>query len=693
MMDTIMPTTRRSFLAAAAATASLTNCSLRAFAAGGLGGTQTQSQVKLGATNWQDQGVIDLTHSPHARLRAVPVRAVTIHRGFWQQRRRTNVEQSLPSMHTLLEQHGRMTNFSRLRGQSSAPQTGPVYADSDVYKWTEAASWAQIGDQTGSGQHPELFAAHIDGITRLLESAQEPSGYLNTYYVAERASLRMTPETQTRGHELYNLGHLIQAAVAQYRATGNARLLEVSLRMVNGYLLPNYGPDRKPIVSGHPEIEMSLIELYRITGDRRHLDLAGYILEGDKRVSLTRDQITYMFCGVPFTSRTHLEGHAVRAMYACCGATDYYLETGDAKYLDTLSKLFNDLVTDQMYVNGGVGARRKDEAFGDPFELPNLTAYGESCAAIGNMMWNFRMLHATADARHADVIERALYNGINSGMSLDGRTYCYRNPLAFEASDPRPIRNAWYDTSCCPPNLERTFASLPGYMYSTNGSGLYVHLYHASTLDWRLESGLPLRVEQATDYPWDGRVTLTVSPAHATDFTLYLRIPAWAQAAKVSVAGKPVTGIVPGEYLAIQRSWQPGEVVVLDLPMSVRTLIADHRVAEDQGRVAVERGPLVYCIESPDQQATGVASLRVDATRPAAEVFTVRHRSDLLGGVNTLEHHGTAMVSSVAEMAGSHPLYAAAMPVTPKPQTLTMIPYYAWANRGTSDMAVWIETA
>ena len=321
-------------------------------------------------------------------------------------------------------------------------------------------------------------------------ATQEPSGYLNTYYQDDRKPLRMQYDTQTTGHELYCIGHMLQGAIAYYRATGDRILLDAGIRFVDRFLLPNYGPgaNQKGIVAGHPEIEMALIELHRTTGNDKYLHLAGYILHGDERIPLRPQQITYMFCGIPFTARTKLEGHAVRAMYACCGATDYYLETGDQAYWKTLSTLWDDLTRHQLYVTGGVGARESDEAFGDAYELPNARAYGESCAAIGMMMWNWRMLAASGEARFSDVVERALYNGINSGMSLDGTTYCYRNPLAFDPSgDPSDrnapenfIRNPWYDTTCCPPNLERTFASLPGYFYSTSADGIYVHLYDNS---------------------------------------------------------------------------------------------------------------------------------------------------------------------------------------------------------------------
>ena len=492
---------------------------------------------------WKDQGVENLVKSPHAKLRNIPVRAVTIKDGFWSPRRKTNVTKSIPTMHDLLEANGRMNNFRRLVGKSKAEQHGPVFSDSDIYKWAEAVGFAMQ-----SGDLADLRPT-VDKMIDEVVAVQEPSGYLNTYYQDDRKNLRMQPQTQTTGHELYNIGHMLQGAIAYYRGTGDRKLLDAGVRFVNDFLIAGYGPaPKQPIVSGHPEIEMGLIELYRTTGDKRQLDLAGYILQGDERIKLPEHRTIYMYSGTPFTSRTKLEGHAVRAMYACCGATDYYLETGDERYWKTLTTLWEDLTQHQMYISGGVGARSDGEAFGDAYELPNARAYGESCAAIGNMMWNWRMLAATGEAKFTDVIERALYNGINSGMSLDGTLYCYRNPLAFDPSTGDKIRNPWYDVTCCPPNLERTLASLPGYFYSTSSDGIYAHLYDNSELDWHLENGTGLRVSQKTSYPWDGKVEITVTPAQASDFTFYLRIPGWADNAQVTVNGKAVAGAKSGEY-------------------------------------------------------------------------------------------------------------------------------------------------
>src|SRR6266699_2217215 len=568
---------RRGFISSALSTAALSSLSPRElFAKGGAVGPGTQATTQreipplVDNPGWKEQGVENLTKSRYAKLRNVPVHAVTIKTGFW--------------------------GLRRLIGKSQGAQSGPVYSDSDVYKWIEAAGFA-----LQSGDRPELRAT-VEKLIDDVVSAQEPGGYLNTYYVNDHASQRMLPQTQTTGHELYNMGHMLQGAIAYYRATGDRKMLDAGIRFVNDFLIPNYGREpKKPIVSGHPEIELALIELYRITGDKLQLDLAGYILRGDERIKLPTGRTVYMFSGTPFASRTKLEGHAVRAMYACCGATDYYMETGDVSYWKTLNTLWDDMTRTKMYVTGGVGPREAGEAFGDAYELPNYRAYGESCAAIGHMMWNWRMLADTGDAKFTDVIEHAPYNGINSGVSLDGTLYCYRNPLAFDPSTGEKIRNPWYDTTCCPPNLERTLASLPGYFYSTSNDGIYLHLYDNSDLDWHLENGTGLKVTQETNYPWDGGVKVGITPAKAAEFTFHLRIPGWAEHAQVAVNGKTVTGAKPGEYLPIQRRWAPGDVIHAQFEMTPQVLEANPHVVDDAGRVAVQRGPLIYCLEQLDQ--------------------------------------------------------------------------------------------
>lgn len=629
----------------------------------------------------RDGGVLDLRKSPHARLRGVPVRAVTIRDGFWSARRKVNVERSIPTMLDLLEEHGVLDNFRRLSGRKQAPRRGPLYTDSDIYKWIEAAAFV-----LQSEDRPEL-RAKVDRVVDEILAAQEPTGYLNTYYVDERKALRFTEVT--RSHETYNLGHLLQAAVALYRANGDRRLLDAGIKFVN-YLMDNFGRSKRPLSSDHPEIELALVELYRTTGDRRYLDFAAYFLEGDgERLKLTPRDIVYMFSGKPFTARTKLEGHAVRAMYAASGATDYFLETGDAAYWKTLERLWEDMTRRKMYITGGVGSRAVGEAFGEPYELPNQLAYTESCAAIGNLMWNWRMLAATAEARFADVLERALYNGVNSGMSLDGTLYCYRNPLELVGNPEDKIRNPWYSTTCCPPNLERILASLPGYFYSTNAEGLYVHLYDNNELDWRLENGTALRVRQTTRYPWDGKVTIEVQPASPAEFTLFLRIPEWSARTQVAVNGAPAAGARAGAYLPLRRQWKAGDTVSLSFDVSPRLTAANPRVRDSFGRLAVERGPLVYAMEEIDQKGAGsLFDLRLDlaAGRPR---FSERYLPDKLGGIVELRHPGI----EITPPSAGRPLYEPFRP-TAKAQglarELVLIPYYAFANREPTAMAVWI---
>jgi hypothetical protein len=627
--------------------------------------------------DWRSEGVLNLQHSPRAKILNVPVHAVKMGSGFWTPRREVNVEKSIPTMLDLLESHGAVDNFRRLSGKKNVPRQGPLYTDSDVYKWMEAVAFV-----LQSGDNPKLRAT-FDRLTGEILAAQEPNGYLNTYWSGELASKRFTE--MHRGHELYCLGHLLQAAIAYYRATGNTRLMDGGIKFVN-YLIADFGPDKRPLLTGHPELEMALVELYRTTGDKRFLTLAGYLLHGDgERLKLTPAQLTYMFSGKPFTSRTHLEGHAVRAMYACCGATDYYMETGEGAYWNTLQTLWSDMVSHKMYITGGVGSRAQGEAFGQSYELPNLLAYTESCAAIGNMMWNWRLLAATGDAQYTDVIERALYNGVNSGMSLSGNMYCYRNPLELTGDPSDKIRNPWYDTTCCPPNLERILGSLPGYMYGVSNDGVYVHLYHDSALDWRLADGTGLKLSQTTKYPWDSAVEIAVDPARDAEFTLFVRIPGWSQTAKVSANGQAISGVKSGEYLPIRRRWKQGDRVRLEFAMQPEFIAANPRVSDDIGKVAIQRGPLIYCMEGLDQNGTALPDISIvpDPAKLAATNF----KPDILGGIVEIKAEGVA----AARPSAQEPLY---FPLgnkrTPgRKVELTFIPYYAFSNRETTAMEVW----
>ncbi|MBE0658575.1 MAG: glycoside hydrolase family 127 protein [Bryobacteraceae bacterium] len=630
-----------------------------------------------------DRVVMDLEKTPHAKVKNVPVSAVTMREGFWQSRMKVNVERSIPTLLELLESNGIIDNFRRLAGKNVA-RRGPLFTDSDIYKWMEAAAFV-----LQSQDDPKLRAT-FDKLTDEILAAQEPSGYLNTYWVEDRKDRRW--KEQQTGHELYCLGHMLQAGIAYYRATGNRKLMDGGIKFVE-HLLRDFGPSKQPLYAGHPEIELALIELYRTTGRKEFLDLAGSILKGDgERLKLTRQQTVYTFSGRPFTDRTIVEGHAVRFGYAASGATDYYMETGDPAYKATLERLWKDLTETKMYVTGGTGSRASGETFGDAYELPNAKAYTESCAAIANLMWNWRMLAATGEARFADIVETTMYNSINSGMSLDGTMYCYRNPLELTEEASKRIRNPWYVTTCCPPNLERMLASLPGYMYGVSKQGLWVHLYDNNRLDWRLEGGAPVKLTQTTKYPWQGKVALEIEEAPVAEFSIFLRIPGWAKSAAVSVGGRKAQGEPrTGGYFEVRRAWKKGDTVELNLDMTPQVLKSHPLVADNQGRAAVRRGPVVYLLEQAGQ-APGVNVLEsyLNLTGNAAADFRENWDPGLLGGIVTLKHRGRKSAAGYESM----PLYGLLEESKDKPgeaAELVFTPYYTFLNRGPSAMQVWVR--
>ncbi|HMJ62724.1 MAG TPA: beta-L-arabinofuranosidase domain-containing protein [Bryobacteraceae bacterium] len=633
-------------------------------------------------TEWKQQGILYLDRALNARLHTVPIQAVRLGDGFWSARRKVTTERSLPTLLDLLEEHGVVDNFRRLAGRTDLARKGPLYTDSDLYKWIEAASWALASNETSDADKQKL-RGDIESLTTHILAAQEPSGYLNTYYVGDKTRFRFTE--LSRSHEDYCLGHLLQAGIAYYRATGSRRLLDAGIRFAD-YIVEEFGPAKRPFVTGHPELEMALIELCRTTGQTKYLDFARYLFSGVEkdRLKLKDADMRYMFSGKPFVSHTEFEGHAVRALYAASGATDYFTEAGDPAFKRTLDLLWTDLTTRKMYITGGVGSRSGGESFGDPYELPSEQAYAETCAAIANVMWNFRMLTLTGDARYADVLERALYNGVNSGMSLSGNLYCYRNPLA---SSGERLRNPWYDTTCCPPNIERLFESLPGYFYALSRDGVYVNLYHNSDLDWHLEDGTGIKIAQTTNYPWNGDVKMSIDPAHSASFTVYLRWPAWAASADVLVNGQPVAAGVAkrGSYIALSRTWNPGDSVSLSLPMQPVAMAANPRLTDTYGRVAMQRGPLVYALEQMDQAGIALGDIFI---RPGGTI-AAEPRRDLLGGVTVLKISGQAAERSISEEPLYQPL-TAMMNRAKRLVTLTFIPYYAIGNREPNPMEVWV---
>ncbi len=643
---------------------------------------RAQNSSPAANRNWRDEGITYLDGSLNARLHTVPVQAVHLGEGFWTARRRVTTERSLPTLLLELEDHGVVDNFRRLEGHSDLSRKGRVSTDSDLYKWIEAAAWALASNETSPAEKATL-RGDVESLISHIVAAQDANGYLNTFFVGDKVHLRFTDLAHS--HEDYCLGHLLQAGIAYYRATGSRRLLDPGIKFAD-YVVENFGPDKRPFITGHPELEMALVELYRTTGNAKYLDFTRYLFSGVERdrLKLKDADTRYMFSGKAFTSRSELEGHAVRALYAAAGAADYFTEAGDPAYKKTLDLLWTDLTMRKMYITGGVGSKAAGESFGDPYELPSESAYAETCAAIANVMWNFRMLTLTGDARYADLLEKTLYNGVNVGMSLGGNLYCYRNPLA---STGEKLRNPWYDTTCCPPNIERLFESLPGYFYSISRDGVYVNLYQSSELDWQLQDGVGVKVSQTTDYPWSGTIGLKVAPAHAAEFTLYLRWPAWAPSMTVEVNGAPFTLPVKqgGSYVPISRRWEAGDTVAVTLPMQPTSTVANPRVAEDYGRVAIQRGPLVYALEQTDQNGTSIADIFIRTGSPVS----VEVRKDLLGGVLLLKTAGQAAEKALGEEPLYEPLSIAAGRAK-RPITLTFIPYYTVGNREPTPMEVWV---
>lgn len=627
--------------------------------------------------------VVDTSRSPHARLRPLPLTGVRLSDGFWEPRRRTNREETLPAQYRHLEETGRLDNFRKASGKMKGRFEGIYFNDSDVYKWLEAAAWSLATDPD-----PTLTKM-VDAAITEVEDAQEPDGYLDTYFTLERPHERWTDFDL---HEMYCAGHLFQAAVAHFHATGSTHLLDVAVRFAD-HICDTFGPEaegKKVAVCGHEEIEMALVELFRVTGDRRYLLQAGFFVDARGHGLLGRPygrhDPSYSQDHRPVREQEDVVGHAVRALYLYSGVADVYAETGEAALLGALRGLWANMTTRRMYVSGGLGSRYEGEAFGEDFELPNGRAYAETCAAIASVMWNWRMLMLEGDARYADLIEHTLYNAVLPGVSLDGGHYFYENPLE---NDGTHRRQPWFGCACCPPNVARLLASIPGYFYGVSEDAVWVHHYAEGSAEVGLDGDLTVRIIQHTNYPWDGDVEIQVEGEG--EFALMIRVPSWCEEdASIEVNGDAFAGrISPGSYVEVRRPWQPGDTVRLRLPMPVRRVEAHPHVAEDAGRVALMRGPILYCVEGADNPGLDPR----DLVLPDKAVFSEKYRSDLLGGVVALS--GEAGLSPPDEEWEGH-LYRTARPgrrAAPSgTAALTAVPYHAWANREPGFVRVWLRS-
>ncbi|WP_043678125.1 glycoside hydrolase family 127 protein [Streptomyces xylophagus] len=624
---------------------------------------------------------------PAARAALRPATA-DVTAGFWHSRREINARVSLPQGPGLLESAGNLHNLRLAAGTAEGEYRGAYpFVDTDVHKWLEAASW-QLAQQADGELESE-----VDRIIALVAAAQRPDGYLNTWFQVRESGARY--QDLRWGHELYCAGHLIQAGVAHHRATGRTELLDVARWFAN-HLGQVFGPpgSGRPIdgIDGHPEVETALVELYRETGERAYLDLAGYFVDRHGHGLLGGE--AYCQDRVPVREATDVEGHAVRQLYLLAAVTDLATETDDPELRSAAERLWHAMTTTKTHLTGGLGAHHDEEDFGDPYELPNERAYCETCAAIASVQWSWRMALLTGEARYSDLIERTLYNGFLAGVSLDGESWLYVNPLQVRdghtdpGGDQSARRTRWFRCACCPPNVMRLLASLEHYLSSGDEQGLQIHQFATGRYSY---GAMSVRAE--TDYPWHGTIALTVEETpRDRPWTLSLRVPQWCREFRVRVGElsyDQTDAPVSDGWLRLERTWAPGDLVVLELELEPRLTGADPRVDAVRGCAAIERGPLVYCLEQVDVPGGGLDDIVLDPTRPLA----VKHRPDLLGGVTTVVAAGYRR--RLVEDGSWWPYRAAdpAVPSTGALVELTAIPYYAWANRQDGSMRVWLPTS
>lgn len=612
----------------------------------------------------------------------VPFTSVKFTDKFWGPRIETNRRVTIPYDFQKCEETGRIANFEKAGGLTTGDFEGIYYNDSDVYKVIEGAAYSLA-------QHPNPeLDAYLDELIAKIAAAQEDDGYLNTYHTLVTPDRKWT-DIRVK-HELYCAGHLIEAAVAHYQATGKRNLLEVAIRLAD-HIDQTFGETGLKDPPGHQEIEIALVRLADITGEERYFHLAEFFVAERGRADRHELYGPYAQDHLPVTEQREPVGHAVRAMYLYTAMADIAARTGNESWLEALDHLWAHTVEKKMYLTGGIGATSHGEAFGQPYELPNASAYNETCAAIGHAMWNHRMALLHADARYIDVLERTLYNGFLSGVSLSGDRFFYPNPLASRGTY---HRSPWFSTSCCPVNVVRFMPSIPGYAFAQSSDAIFVNLFVQGEASIDL-NGAPVKVRQITEYPWSGEVEIIISPDEAREFAVNVRIPGWAQGdpspgdlytyrneeaepVRLVVNGAPV-GLEALErgYAVIRRTWRRGDVIKLSLPMPVRTVESHHLVEANQGRIAIERGPLVYCLEGVDSGGH-VRNIWM----PESPEFTPMHEPQLLGGITALR--GT--VSALVQHEDDGEILTEHRPVQ-------FIPYYAWDHRAASEMAVWLPTS
>jgi uncharacterized protein len=627
------------------------------------------------------------------RLRPVDAAGVHVTGGFWAERLATNRERTIPHGLEQLEASGALGNFRHaargsgryVGGLDDAGITFP-FLDTDVYKWLEAVGW-----ELGRAHDSEL-AARANEVIGGVESAQRPDGYLGTFVQLSGRE----PYTDLQwGHELYNVGHLTQAAVAWQRSLGDGRLLAVAERAI-GHIERALGEDGRAAIDGHPEIEMALVELFRTTGEERHLRLAALLVErrGHGLLGVGRMGSRYWQDHAPVREAPTMTGHAVRQLYLDSGVVDVAIETDDAELLGAVIRRWEDMWASRTYLTGALGSRHRDEAFGDAFELPSDRAYAETCAAIASVMLSWRLLLATGEAHFADALERTLYNAVLPGVGLDGTTFFYTNPLHLRERPELSVvatgsRRPWYPCACCPPNLMRTLSSFEHLLAATDADGLRIAQLATATIE-ATTGGDPVALSVMTDYPTGGRVEIEVARTPDRPWALQLRVPAWADAASVRVEGEAAASPAGPGWQRIERRWSAGDRVVLDLPLTPRLTVGDERIDAVRDCAAIERGPLVYCIEQVDlPSGMAIETVAVAADPGALEVVAAPAGVGGLPGVRMPARVGAA----AAGMPGTWPYRDTSDPghgASSQSTTLIAVPYLAWANRTPGAMRVWL---
>ncbi|MGH9401430.1 MAG: glycoside hydrolase family 127 protein [Terriglobia bacterium] len=644
-----------------------------------------------------------------ARITEIPLKQIVIDDKFWSPRLEVNRTKTLDHVYKELEATGCLRNFDIAAKKTTGTFGGPWWADSDVYKWLEGASYA-------IGNRPDAeLERKTDGLISRIAAAQQPDGYLNTHVLIEEPTLRF--RDLAFFHEDFCSGHLFEAAAAHYEATGKRTLLGVATRLADCFDA-TFGPGKRDGISGHEGIELAWVRLYRVTGEKRYRKLAEHYLnqrgqkpsvfereynrlpahrmvqwrEG-KFINLRSLQDHYYFAHPPAFDTSYCQdnlavreqavavGHAVRAMFLYCGMADAAYETGDPELIAALNRLFDSVTLKRMYVTGGIGPSARNEGFTDDYDLPNQNAYQETCASAGMVLWNYRLFKLTGDGRYIDMLERSLYNAVLAGVSLEGDTFCYATPLAC---DTKFRRQPWFDVPCCPTTTARFFQSIGRYAYNRSEDGMWVNLYIGGQASAALRNGSKIVLRQTTNYPWDGSVKLRVGLTTPEKFTLHLRLPGWANAPAIAINGKQIHPPVSKGYAHIRREWAANDEVELTIPLEIEKIEANPQVLQSRGEIALRRGPLMYCLEQPGNKA--------DLERivlPVTAKLTAHFEPELLCGVTVISGEGVAQAADGWE----DQLYRPVRPVK-KEEAIAVkaIPYCVWGNRGQEKMKVWIST-